>query len=151
MTGSGGKSVEFYSQFSDPLLGSRLLCRPPLSVTDGTCPSACMYIAWAVQMSGFWLSSSPLPYWVSNFAIPTKPPQQSHTEKKNCRPDETPGWELETWRLALSSKRGAVLCYLKGYMQGPSTTKERERPVLVLEPWQSERSAVWPLLFTGLG
>lgn len=62
ITGSGGKPAEFYSQFSDPLPGSCLLRQPPLSVIDVTCPAACMYIAWTVQMSGFWLSSSPLPH-----------------------------------------------------------------------------------------
>lgn len=45
-------------------------------------------------MSGFWLSSNQLPHWVSNLAKPTKPSQQSHTWRKTCNSDLTPGWKL---------------------------------------------------------
>lgn len=50
-----------------------------LAVIDVTYTAACSHIAWAVQMSGFWLSSNQLPHWVSNFAKPTEPSQQLHT------------------------------------------------------------------------
>lgn len=62
MTGSDGGPVEFYPNFSDLLPDLCLLRQPQeLSVIDASHPAVCGYIAWAVQMSGFWLSSQTAP------------------------------------------------------------------------------------------
>ncbi len=88
-----------------------------LAVIDVTYTAACSHIARTVQMSGFWLSSNQLPHWVSNFAKPTEPSQQSHTEKNlqvGC--DSWLGARrcpaLKCQGLPCHPERGAVLCCL---------------------------------------
>lgn len=62
MTGSDGEPVEFHPNFSDLLPDLCLLRQPKeLSVIDARHPAVWGYIAWAVQMSGFWLSSQTAP------------------------------------------------------------------------------------------
>lgn len=71
----------------------------------------------------------------------------------------TPGWELgaapalKRERVALPSREGSSpLLPFKVLDSWPLQDQtERERVGLALEPWQSERAVVWPLLFTGLG
>lgn len=81
MTGSDGEPVEFYPKFSDLLPGLCLLRRPPkLSVIDATHPAVCSYIARAVQMSGFWLSSQTVPTLSLAIQTPGRPGSWAHTE-----------------------------------------------------------------------
>lgn len=122
-THTTGKLVNLRTFIPRSVISCQVLVHigPQLAVIDVTYPAACSHIAWAVQMSGFWLSSNQLPHWVSNFAKPTEPSQQSHTEKISCRSDVTSGWELvsapapKREGLPCHRERGAELCCLSKY------------------------------------
>lgn len=117
---------------------------PQRAVIDVTYTAACSHTARTVHISGFWLSSNQLPHWVTMLN------QHNHPSRKN------PAGLM--WHLAGSWSLWSVRGYPviqrgeQRFVAWPLHDQtEIKRVGLALEPWQSERCVVWPLLFTGLG
>lgn len=100
-------------------------------------------------MRGFQLSSSQLPHRVSNLTKPTEPSRQSRAEESDTSLCAHPCSCFEAWEVAVSfRKRSGTLLPFKELAWPPHDQTEGERVGLALEPWQSQRSVVRPLLFS---